>query len=194
MSDLWLIRHGETEWSRTGRHTGRTDMPLTALGVRQARLLSRRIAAQPFALVLTSPLQRARETCRLAGKGDVAVLDDDLCEWDYGVYEGRTTADIRHDVPAWTVWTDSIPKGESLSQVAARAERVIARAVAAKGDVAIFAHGHVLRVLAARWVGLPAADGRLFNLDTASLSRLGTEHEIHVIRCWNERYDLLEVP
>jgi broad specificity phosphatase PhoE len=194
MGELWLIRHGETAWSVSGQHTGRTDIALTARGETQARLLARRIAARPFDLVLTSPLRRARETCRLAGHLAAAQEDPDLVEWDYGAFEGRRGADIREEIPGWTIWSGGVPGGETVGQVGARADRVIARALAAGGDVALFAHGHLLRVLAARWLGRPATDGRYLALDTASLSRLGHEREQPVVRSWNESYDLMEVP
>lgn len=193
MADLWLIRHGETSWSLSGQHTGRTDIPLTPRGVRQAEMLGRRISGWRFALVLTSPLARARETCRLSGHMAAARTDEDLMEWDYGAFEGRTSADIREEIPGWTIWTGGVRGGETVEQVGARADRVIARALGADGDVALFAHGHVLRVLAARWLRLPAVDGRCLGLDTASLSRLGHEREQPVIRSWNVGYDLLEV-
>jgi len=186
MGDIWLIRHGETEWSRSGRHTGRTDLPLTAEGEKQAEHLRRRLARHAFAQVLTSPLQRARETCSLAGLGDVAVVDDDLQEWDYGAFEGRTSAEIQAEIPGWNLWTHGVHGGESVEQVGARAERCLARARAVGGDVALISHGHFLRVLTARWLGLPAVDGRLFALDPASLSVLGHEHAASVIRLWNE--------
>jgi broad specificity phosphatase PhoE len=194
MRELWLIRHGETEWSRSGQHTGRTDIPLTAQGERQAALLGRRLAGRKFALVLTSPLRRARETCRLAGYGGVARDGPDLMEWDYGVYEARTTAQIREEVSGWIIWKGGVRGGESAEQVGARCDRVIARCAEVDDDVALFAHGHVLRILAARWLGLPAVGGRYLALDTASLSVLGHEHEARVIRNWNESYDLLEEP
>jgi len=186
MREIWLVRHGETAWSRSGRHTGRTDVPLTPAGERQAALLGRRLSGRSFALVLTSPLLRARETCRLAGYGDVARPEVDLLEWDYGAYEGRTTAEIRADAPGWTIWSGGTAAGETPEQVGQRADRVIAAAQDARGDVALFAHGHVLRILAARWLRLPAVDGRLLALDVASLSVLGHEHETRVIRRWNE--------
>ena len=186
MPELWLIRHGETAWSRSGQHTGRTDIPLTPLGEQQAARLGRRLAGRKFALVLTSPLARARETCRLAGYGDVARLEPDLLEWDYGVYEGRTTAQIRQDAPGWTIWSATSGTGESADQVGARGERVIARCAGVAGDVALFAHGHVLRILTSRWLGLPASAGRYFALDAASLSMLGQEHDQRVIRLWND--------
>lgn len=183
--EIWLIRHGETEWSLSGQHTGRTDLPLTAAGQRHAEEIGRYLAGRPFALVLTSPLQRARETCRLAGYGGVAQADADLCEWDYGAYEGRTSAQIQESVPDWTIWTSPVPQGETIQQVATRASRVIARAAAAGGDVALFAHGHLLRVLTACWLGLPPDAGRLFALGTASVSVLGYERETRVIARWN---------
>lgn len=182
---LWLVRHGETEWSASGQHTGRTDIPLTSNGERQAAALGRLLAKRPFALVLSSPLGRARETCRLAGYGDAAVVTDDLREWDYGDYEGRKTADIRKEVPNWTIWAGPVPGGERIEQVAQRTRRVIDRAVTAGGDVALFAHGHVLRVLTAGWLGLPPEGGRLLALGTASLSVLGYERETRVITTWN---------
>jgi probable phosphoglycerate mutase len=186
MSDLWLLRHGETAWTILGRHTGRTDLELTPLGRRQAMVLGRRLGARPFALVLTSPLLRAHETCRLAGHGEVALLEPDLQEWDYGAYEGRTTVEIRAERPGWTIWDGGVPGGETIDEVAARADRVIARAAAAGGDVALFAHGHLLRVLGARWIGLPGAAGGGLALDTTSVSVLGLERERRVIRHWNE--------
>lgn len=184
-SQLWLVRHGQTEWSATGRHTGRTDLPLDDTGRQQARALGARLAGQEFALVLSSPLRRAHDTCDLAGYGSRAELDDDLCEWDYGAYEGRTTEEIRGTDPGWTLWRDGCPNGETLAQVGVRAERVITRARAANGDTVAFAHGHLLRVLAACWVGLPPADGGLLALDAASISLLGWEREQPVIRTWN---------
>ena len=187
---IWLVRHGATEWSLTGRHTGRTDIPLTAAGRQQAEALGRHLAGRPFALVLTSPLVRARETCRLAGYGDVAEVTDDLVEWNYGIYEGRATPDIRKTEPGWSVWTHPIPQGESVEQVGERARRVIDRAAATPGDVALFAHAHVLRILAACWLGLPPAGGRLLALATASISILGHERETRVISVWNQDWRL----
>jgi broad specificity phosphatase PhoE len=184
---FWLIRHGETEWSASGRHTGRTDIPLTEEGVRQARALGRYLAGRVFALVLTSPLSRAADTCRLAGYGNVAQSCQDLLEWDYGRAEGRTTAEMRAELPGWSVWTGGPPGGETVDAVGRRADRVIARALEAAGDVALFAHAHVLRILAARWLGLPANDGRLFLLGPASLSVLGWEREVRAISRWNDR-------
>lgn len=185
LPEIWLIRHGETEWTVSGAHTGRTDIPLTAAGEAQAAAIGRVLAGRPFALVLTSPLARARETCRLAGYGGAAQIEPNLREWDYGIYEGRTSAEIREQAPGWTVWTAPVPGGETIQQVAARAEQVMARALAASGDVALFAHGHLLRVLTACWLGLPPDAGKLFALGTAALSILGYERETRVITRWN---------
>ena len=184
--ELWLIRHGETEWARLGRHTGRTDVPLTETGRDQARALGRRLVGHRFDLVLTSPLSRASETAALAGFGAGAVVDPDLREWDYGIFEGRLTSEIRADVPGWSIWTGPWPEGETAAQVGARADRVLERARAIDGDVLVFAHGHLLRVLAARWLGLPPTSGSLFSLSTATLSILGWERENAVIETWNE--------
>jgi broad specificity phosphatase PhoE len=185
---LWLIRHGETEWSLAGRHTGRTDLPLTARGRALAAQVGEYLDGRPFHLVLTSPLIRAVETCRLAGYGDGAAIDSDLREWDYGRYEGITTADIRRERPDWDLWRDGVPGGETIEEVAERARRVIDRAADAGGDVALFAHGHILRVLTAGWLDLAPESGRLFALDTASLSTLGMERETRVIRTWNRGF------
>jgi probable phosphoglycerate mutase len=183
---ICLVRHGETEWSRDGRHTGRTDIALTGEGRRRAKLLGGHLAGRTFGLVLTSPLARAKDTCDLAGFGAVAQLDDNLLEWDYGVYEGRTTLDIREkDDPDWSVWLSPIKGGESLGDVYARALRVVTRVRGTSGDVAIFAHGHILRILAAAWIGLPAITGRSLALDTATVSLLGYERKTPVIREWN---------
>jgi probable phosphoglycerate mutase len=180
-----LVRHGETEWSASGRHTSRTDVPLTPAGREAARRLGEKLAGREFALVLTSPRSRARDTCAEAGLGDRAQVDEDLAEWDYGGYEGLTTPEIRVDRPGWLLWDDGVPGGETASQVAARADRVIERALAADGDVALFAHGHILRVIGARWLDLPAQRGGSLALSTASLSELGFEHENRVIQRWN---------
>lgn len=190
---IWLVRHGETEWSASGQHTSRTDIPLTPAGERQAIALGHNLAGHSFALVLSSPLVRARETCRLAGYGDSAQITDDLREWDYGIYEGRKTADIRKEVPGWTVWSGPVPGGETVEQVAQRTRRVIDRAVGSRGDVALFAHAHVLRVLAACWLGLPPDAGRLLALGTASLNVLGYERETRVISVWNQEWQLRRV-
>jgi broad specificity phosphatase PhoE len=186
-----LVRHGETEWSRDKRHTGRTDIPLTEAGREHARLAAHHLEGRDFALVLTSPLQRARATADLAGVGDRAVEDPDLVEWDYGQYEGRSTADIRKEQPGWDIWRDGCPGGgEPLERVGERADRVIARALEAGGAVAIFAHGHILRVLGARWIGLPALGGSLLALETAAVCELGFERERHVIETWNDQSHL----
>jgi broad specificity phosphatase PhoE len=182
---LWLIRHGQTAWTLSGAHTGRTDLPLTEAGRENAIALGRWLAGRKFTLVLTSPLLRARETCRLAGYGDVAQVDPDLREWDYGDYEGRTTADIRKERPDWNLWRDGPLNAETVEHVGGRADAVIARVSAMDGDVALFAHGHLLRILAARWLGLPPDGGRLFALATATVSTLGHERETRVISQWN---------
>jgi broad specificity phosphatase PhoE len=184
--EVRLIRHGETEWSRSGRHTGRTDVPLTDLGRHQGELLGRRLRGRSFALALTSPLGRARETCRLAGLGEGALLRDELREWDYGDYEGITTPEIRSRRPGWFLWRDGCPGGETAAEVGTRADRVVAELRAAGGDCAVFAHGHVLRVLAARWLGLPPEEGSLLGLSTATLSILGYERDTPVLWLWNE--------
>jgi broad specificity phosphatase PhoE len=183
--ELWLIRHGETEWSRSGAHTGRTDLPLTPEGREKAVALVRLLGGRRFALVLTSPLQRAIETCRLAGYGADAGIEPNLREWDYGDYEGRTTPEIQQEVPGWSLWVNGGAHGETIEQVAARADAVIARALPVDGGVALFAHGHILRILAARWLGLPPDAGRLFALGTASVSTLGYERATRVITRWN---------
>ncbi len=189
--EILLARHGETEWSASGRHTGHTDVPLTDNGREQAHALGRRLAGLSFHLVLSSPLQRARATCELAGLGDQALLRDDLMEWDYGAYEGLTTPHIREREPGWTVWTHPVVDGETAEQVGVRADRVIAELAGATGDCVVFAHGHILRVLAARWLGLPAADGALLALSTATLSVLGYERERRVVRLWNDASHLV---
>ena len=181
--EVLLVRHGETEWSASGRHTGRTDIPLTDRGRAEARALGAALGGRRFALVLTSPLSRATDTSRLAGLE--ATVDEGLREWDYGDHEGRTTPEIRREDPGWTVWRGPVPGGELLQEVATRADRVIERIVAAGGDVAVFSHGHFLRVLTARWLELPAVEGRRFALDTATLSVLGTEREVRAVRRWN---------
>jgi probable phosphoglycerate mutase len=180
-----LVRHGETEWSLDGRHTGRTDLPLLPEGVEQARALRPVLSTRTFAVVLTSPLLRARETAQLAGLGAGAVVDPDLAEWDYGAYEGITTNQIREERPGWELFTDGVPDGESVEDVAARVDRVIARVRATPGDVACVAHSHVLRVLAARWIGLDPGVGRSLVLDPAAVSELGWDREHPVVLSWN---------
>jgi broad specificity phosphatase PhoE len=183
---ILLARHGQTEWSRDGRHTGRTDVPLTDTGREQARALGSRFEGLEPALVLTSPLSRAAETCRLAGLGEVAIEDPDLQEWDYGDYEGITTEEVREDHPGWTVFRDGCPGGESPEEVGARADRVVERLRGVDGLGVAFAHGHILRVLAARWLGLPADAGAYLALSTATLSALGWEREQGVVTLWND--------
>jgi broad specificity phosphatase PhoE len=183
---LILLRHGETAWSASGQHTGRTDIPLTENGVSQAGRLARRLEGQRFAAVFTSPRSRALETCRIAGLDRDAVVTDDLAEWDYGVYEGRTSDDIRAHEPDWSVWTAKIRGGESVEDVGRRVDRVIAATLAHEGDVALFGHGHCLRILAARWIGLPPVAGSLLELSTATVSRLGWERERRVVELWND--------
>ena len=180
-AQLWLVRHGETQWSLSGQHTGRTDIPLTEKGVQQAIQIGRFLKDRNFAVVLTSPLLRARETCRLAGFGETAKQDPNLQEWDYGEYDGRTTNEIRKVRSGWSLWKDGVPGGENIEQVAARAQAVIDEVVASPGDVLLFAHGHILRVLTCCWLGLPPENGRLFALLTGAVSTLGYEHETHVI-------------
>jgi broad specificity phosphatase PhoE len=188
LPSVYLARHGETAWSLSGQHTGRTDLPLTAQGEANARALGERLRGMTFALVLTSPLQRARRTCELAGFGAVAAADPDLAEWNYGDYEGKRTAEILSTRPGWQLFRDGCPNGESAEDVGARADRAIARARAANGDVLVFSSAHILRVLGARWLGLPPTGGRYFVLGTASLSALGYEHDIgeSVIKSWND--------
>lgn len=189
MGRLVLIRHGETEWSADGRHTGRTDVPLTAAGRQRAQALGVRLRGWRFARVLTSPLQRARQTCELAGLGERAEVCADLAEWDYGAYEGRSTAQIRGQRPGWFLWRDGVPEGETLADVGRRADRVLAGLTGLAGDVALFAHGHILRVLAARWLELPPDGGRLFVLGTAALGVLGHEHDQPALLRWNDGPD-----
>src|SRR4029077_2493934 len=181
MADVWLLRHAETQWSVDGRHTGRTDIPLTDAGREWARALRPRVGEHEFALVLCSPLARARETCELVGLGDAMTATDDLLEFDYGDYEGITTPQIRERQPDWCLWRDGCPGGETADDVAARTDRVIDRALSASGDVALVAHGHVLRVLAARWLGQPGAFGGRLALGTGTVSVLGFERDTRVV-------------
>jgi broad specificity phosphatase PhoE len=184
VGDVWLVRHGETEWSASGKHTSHTDLPLTDAGEEAARSLAPRLAPESFELVLSSPLSRARRTAELAGFPSPEV-DDDLREWDYGDYEGVTTEEIRESVPDWTVWSRPCPGGESAADVATRLDRVVARCRALPGDALLFGHGHSLRALAARWLGLEVTEGRLLKLDTGTVSTLGHEHEYAVVLRWN---------
>jgi probable phosphoglycerate mutase len=183
--ELVLVRHGETAWTISGQHTSHTDIPLTEQGRADAGRLRAALSARAFALVLSSPRQRAVETCRLAGFGDAMQTDGDLAEWDYGDYEGVTTAEIRTQDRAWSLWRDGAPGGETAAAVAARVDRVIARCLAAAGDALVFSHGHALRVLAARWLGAEPEAGAFFVLDPASISTLGWERETRVVRHWN---------
>jgi probable phosphoglycerate mutase len=186
VKEAWLVRHAETEWSRTRRHTGRSDIPLTDEGRAAARALGQRLASREWAAVWSSPLSRARETCELAGLGARAELRDDLMEWDYGEYEGVTTADIRERRPDWYLWRDGCPGGESPADVAARCDRVAVALAAADGDVLVFSHGHVMRMLAARWIGVGPEGGGRLALSTGAISVLGFEREVRVIWRWND--------
>ena len=192
---IYLARHGETAWSLTGQHTGLTDLPLTENGERNARRLRERLSGLKFNSVFTSPLQRAKRTCELAGFGSVAEIDRNLLEWDYGEYEGRRSVEIHAERPDWQLFRDGCPGGESPQQVAARADRVVDHLRALPGDILLFSSGHFLRVLAARWCEVePIANARSFMLDTASLSALGYEHKLSqpVIRLWNDTHHLLD--
>ncbi len=182
---VYVIRHGETEWSLNGQHTGITDIPLTENGLERAKLLQPVLAKESFALVLTSPLQRARVTCQLSGLGDKAEVDQNLVEWNYGEYEGVTSKEIHKKVPGWMVFNDGAPGGETPEQVGARADRVIQKVHAAKGNVALFAHGHILRVVVARWLNLPATAGRNFLLDTGTLNILSYYRGFPAVKTWN---------
>jgi probable phosphoglycerate mutase len=189
---LWLVRHGETEWSLSGAHTSRTDIPLTDRGRERAEKLKEYLKDVSFDAVFVSPMQRARETCAIAGLGEQALIEDGLKEWDYGVYEGKTTKEIQMEIPGWSVWKDEIVGGETVEHVGERADDVIARALAAAtdgGTVALFAHAHILRILAARWIGLSADGGRLLALGTGSMSVLGWERETRVIERWNREFE-----
>jgi broad specificity phosphatase PhoE len=183
--ELWLIRHGETAWSLSGAHTSRTDIPLTQRGRERARKIEEYLRGTTFSMVLTSPMLRAKETCIIAGRGGVAEIDDDLVELNYGIYEGRTTADIQKEVPDWSVWSSPLIDGETLDQAAERANRVIARAATKGGRVALFAHGHILRILAACWIQSPPVTGSRLVLGTGTISTLGFERETRAITMWN---------
>ena len=192
LPQVWLVRHGETAWSLTGQHTGRADIPLTERGEQEARLLADRLRGKSFAAVFNSPLRRAVRTCELAGFGASSVTDPDLTEWNYGAYEGRTRAEIRAQRPGWSLFRDGCPGGESLAEMGARADRVVARVRAVTGDVLLFSHGHLLRFVAARWLSLPPDGARLFHLTTASVSIRSYEHEIDqpVFRLWNDDHHI----
>jgi broad specificity phosphatase PhoE len=214
LTELWLVRHGETEWSLSGAHTSRTDIPLTEHGRKRAEELRDYLKGTKFDAVFVSPMQRARETCAIAGFGDVAKIDEGLREWDYGVYEGKTTKEIQAEIPGWSVWKNEIVGGETVEHVGERADRVIMQALVAdmpvpwktsvpssgkaalfahppgsSGKVALFAHAHILRILAARWIGLPATGGALLALGTGSVSVLGWERETRVIQSWNRGFE-----
>jgi broad specificity phosphatase PhoE len=196
MAELWLFRHGETEWSLSGAHTSRTDIPLTDHGRKRAEELKEFLAGKKFAAVLTSPMQRAKETCAIAGYGDVATVDEGLREWDYGESEGKTTKEMRakYNDPDWDVWTRKLVDGEAVAHVGERADGVIARALAAipsggDGAVALFAHAHILRILAARWIGLKAVGGAHLVLGTGSVSVLGFERDTRAILHWNRGFE-----
>jgi probable phosphoglycerate mutase len=200
-TELWLIRHGETEWSLSGAHTSRTDIPLTEQGRKRAEKLRDYLKGTKFDAVFVSPMQRARETCAIAGFGDVAKIDEGLREWDYGIYEGKTTKEIQEKIPGWSVWKNEIVGGETVEHVGERADGVTLRALAAcrstpwkaaasaGGKVALFAHAHILRILAARWIGLDATGGALLALGTGSVSVLGWERETRVIQSWNREFE-----
>lgn len=182
---IYLIRHGETEWSRPGQHTGNTDISLTETGRQQGETLGNYFAGHSFARVLSSPLKRAYDTCQLAGFGAIAERTDDLKEWNYGIYEGKKTIDIQKQEPGWSIWRTPVPEGESIEEVAVRTQRVIHQVLTTEGDTALFAHGHVLRILIACWIGLTPNDGRLFALGTASVSILGWERSTRVLEVLN---------
>jgi broad specificity phosphatase PhoE len=183
---IYLIRHGETEWTLSGQHTGKTDIPLTKNGENQAKLLGTRLRGHSFQSIFTSPLQRAQQTCALTGLLKTAQIDPDLVEWNYGDFEGMTSAQIRKIQPHWSIFSNGAPNGESVAAVGARADKVLAKIQSIQGDVALFSHGHFLRVLAARWLQLPAQEGRLFALFPGSLSILGFEKNVHVLSLWND--------
>jgi probable phosphoglycerate mutase len=183
---VFVIRHGQTEWSAVGRHTGRTDLPLTETGRQQGEALAKMIADRRFESVLTSPLLRSRATCELAGLGDQAAVEPDLAEWDYGEFEGLTTNEIRQRIPQWSIWTHPPDKGEHLDDLAIRADRVIARVRQVEGDVALFGHSHALRVLAARWLRLAPIAGSGFILETAAIGVLGWDREFPAVVRWND--------
>jgi broad specificity phosphatase PhoE len=186
---LWLMRHGETKWSQSGAHTGRTDIPLTPRGRSDAIAIGESLRGICFSRVITSPLQRARETCRIAGFGDVAEVRVELSEWDYGRYEGLTTAQVRKKVPGWSIWSSDPPGGEPLAEVGTRAAKLIEECASFGGRIALFSHAHFLRILAAVWVGLPPNAGKLLALHTGSVSILGFERDNRVIEVWNRFFE-----
>jgi broad specificity phosphatase PhoE len=184
---IWLVRHGATEWSKSGQHTGRTDLPLLDEGRRDAERLPAMLAGQEFSLVLSSPLQRAMETCRIAGFGDRVQVDENLMEWAYGSYDGKTTAQIRESIPGWTIWEQGTPDGETIAAVAQRAQRVIDRCLATEGPCLLFAHGHLLRILGAVWMEMAPIHARHLALETSAVCQLGFEREERVLIKWNDR-------
>ncbi len=192
--ELWLIRHGETEWAISGQHTGITDIPLTDRGRERAKGIREYLHHRSFKKVFVSPLGRARETCAIAGYGDQAIVDPNLAEWNYGDFEGKTTPEIREKYPDWLIWNGPVPNGETIEQVGQRTDKVIARSLAGLGTdggaIALFAHGHVLRILTARWLELAPDGGRLFALGTGSVSVLGLERDQHVIQEWNRSFEV----
>jgi broad specificity phosphatase PhoE len=192
--ELWLIRHGETAWAISGQHTGTTDIPLTDRGRERAKGIRDYLQHRSFKKVFVSPLGRARETCAIAGYGDEAIVEPNLAEWNYGDFEGKTTAEIREKYPDWLIWNGPVPNGETVEQVGQRTDKVIARSLAELGEdggaIALFAHGHVLRILTARWLELAADNGRLFALGTGSVSVLGLERDQHVIQAWNRSFEI----
>ncbi len=192
--ELWLIRHGETAWAISGQHTGTTDIPLTDRGRERAKGIRDYLHHRSFKKVFVSPLGRARETCAIAGYGDQAIVDPNLAEWNYGDFEGKTTPEIREKYPDWLIWNGPVPNGETVEQVGERTDKVIARSLAELGadggSIALFAHGHVLRILAARWLELASDNGRLFALGTGSVSVLGLERDQHVIQAWNRSFEV----
>ena len=183
---IFLCRHGETEWTKSGQHTGLTDIALTKKGEQEAQLLGKRLQGLQFAQVLTSPLKRALHTCALSGLSEAAQIDPDLTEWNYGKYEGLTLSQIQQTDPDWNIFTNGAPQGESLADMGKRVDRVLAKIESFTGDVALFSHGHFLRALAVKWLQLPLQDGRLFALSPASLSTLGFEHTVQVLTLWND--------
>ena len=192
--ELWLIRHGETAWAISGQHTGTTDIPLTDRGRERAKGIRDYLHHRSFKKVFVSPLGRARETCAIAGYGDQAIVEPNLAEWNYGDFEGKTTPEIREKFPDWLIWNGPVPNGETVEQVGERTDKVIARSLAELGadggSIALFAHGHVLRILAARWLELASDNGRLFALGTGSVSVLGLERDQHVIQAWNRSFEV----
>jgi broad specificity phosphatase PhoE len=186
--EVWLIRHGETQWSLSGAHTGKTEIPLTTKGEESAAAIGEYLKNRVFSLALTSPRLRARETCRLAGFADQAIINEDLSEWDYGIFEGCTTAEIRERIHGWAIWDGPVPGGETIEEVATRAARIISIILTATGPIALFSHGHILRILTALWLELPPQTGRRWELASGTVSTLGYEHETRVITSWGRAF------